>query len=376
MLQGQNDTKLNEMEKFKVFLKMPITKDFVDILTLKTKIVLDSTSSIKRPITPPLTPLCPGNSPLPKLSTFVRNLIIRSRVQPATLFGTMVYLERLKSKFQNIIAKHECAPHRIMLAALIVAGKFLNDSSPKNKHWANYSQIFHICDINLMEKQMLEYLHFNLIVTEEELMKQYNSFSHLPHSPRELAIITSIPFTPSTPKSGIFPPSHKTPFSIHFPEILDTTTGKYHKKELLTPIVLSNIKEGSILPTPDSKGNRKYNPYPKAIITKLNHPSKGSTLYQRRASRKKLSNELTQQTSFKTNPEIILTVPNTNINNPPLSAPLFKQFPYPTYSLKQTTPNYMATGQNCLTLPPLSSIMEQSLSLNLSYSTNLFPRSG
>lgn len=35
-----------------------------------------------------------------------------------------------------------CTRHRVFLAALIVAAKYLNDSSPKNKHWTRYAALF------------------------------------------------------------------------------------------------------------------------------------------------------------------------------------------------------------------------------------------
>lgn len=65
-----------------------------------------------------------------------------------------------------------CTRHRVFLATLIVAAKYLNDSSPKNKHWARYADIlnFSQSEINLMEKQLLYLLDYDLAVTEEELV--------------------------------------------------------------------------------------------------------------------------------------------------------------------------------------------------------------
>lgn len=36
-----------------------------------------------------------------------------------------------------------CTRHRVFLATLIVAAKYLNDSSPKNKYWTAYAQSEH-----------------------------------------------------------------------------------------------------------------------------------------------------------------------------------------------------------------------------------------
>ncbi|KAI1380265.1 hypothetical protein F4677DRAFT_406287 [Hypoxylon crocopeplum] len=77
-----------------------------------------------------------------------------------------------------------CTTHRIFLAALILAAKYLNDSSPKNKHWASYSHIstdsysfgFSRTEVNLMEKQLLFLLDWELRITEEDLYRELDPF--------------------------------------------------------------------------------------------------------------------------------------------------------------------------------------------------------
>ncbi|RMY99254.1 hypothetical protein D0864_04109, partial [Hortaea werneckii] len=69
------------------------------------------------------------------------------------------------------------------LAALILAAKNLNDSSPKNKHWASYTTVrgyehfsFSVTEVNLMEKQLLGLLDWDLRVTEEDLYTHLEPF--------------------------------------------------------------------------------------------------------------------------------------------------------------------------------------------------------
>lgn len=69
-----------------------------------------------------------------------------------------------------------CTRHRVFLAALICAAKYLNDSSPKNKHWQRYGALFSLAEVNLMEKQLLYLLDYDLNVTEEELLIHYAPF--------------------------------------------------------------------------------------------------------------------------------------------------------------------------------------------------------
>jgi hypothetical protein len=76
-----------------------------------------------------------------------------------------------------------CTVHRIFLASLILAAKNLNDSSPKNKHWARYTSIrafpnfgFSITEVNLMEKQLLYLLDWDLRINPEDLYCHLDPF--------------------------------------------------------------------------------------------------------------------------------------------------------------------------------------------------------
>ena len=115
---------------------------------------------------------------LPTIEEFITQLVISSNVQVATLMSSLVYLRRLKSRLQPM-AKSQLRDtnHRIFLASLILAAKYLNDSSPKNKHWAKYSIIstpayefgFSYTKVNLMEKQVLGLLDWDLRITKDNL---------------------------------------------------------------------------------------------------------------------------------------------------------------------------------------------------------------
>jgi hypothetical protein len=61
----------------------------------------------------------------------------------------------------------------VFLATLVVAAKYLNDSSPKNKHWAAYAIFFERAELNLMEKQLLYLLDYDLRFDEEEALEMW-----------------------------------------------------------------------------------------------------------------------------------------------------------------------------------------------------------
>lgn len=116
-------------------------------------------------------------TPLLPLEKFIITIVEASKTQVVTLMGALVYLERVKSRLKPKAQGLRSTNHRIFLASIIIAAKYLNDISPMNKHWAAFSVIqsgrhvfrLSLTEINLMEMQLLDLLEWDLNITRSDL---------------------------------------------------------------------------------------------------------------------------------------------------------------------------------------------------------------
>lgn len=170
------------IEALNIFLMSPVSRQMINHLAQKASEVIQ----------------CDGNSPyynkrtargsssepeLPSVQDFIYSLVVRSHVHTPTLMTSLVFLAKLKAKLPPMSRGMRCSVHRIFLAALIIAAKNLNDSSPKNKHWARYTVVkgyesfyFSNSEINLMERQMLYILDWDMKVTGNDLLEHFEPF--------------------------------------------------------------------------------------------------------------------------------------------------------------------------------------------------------
>jgi len=121
--------------------------------------------------------------PIPTTEQFIASLVDRSHVNVPTLMTSLVYIHRVKSRLGPLATGIRCVVHRIFLASLILAAKYLNDSSPRNKHWSSCSRVhgfddfgFSVAEVNLMEWQLLTILDWDLRVYERDLYEHLQPF--------------------------------------------------------------------------------------------------------------------------------------------------------------------------------------------------------
>lgn len=184
------------------FVTSPVSGDMIKYLAQQAVLVircedrvmtasastLDDEPSLPTPPATPPSDNPAGNGPgpfshIPTLEEFICSLVTRSHVEVPTLMTSLVFLGRLRARLPVVAKGMKCTAHRIFLASLILAAKNLNDSSPKNKHWARYTAVkgyegfaFSLSEVNLMERQLLYLLDWDTRVTQEDLEDHFEPF--------------------------------------------------------------------------------------------------------------------------------------------------------------------------------------------------------
>ncbi|KAJ4486351.1 hypothetical protein J3R30DRAFT_3281810 [Lentinula aciculospora] len=107
-------------------------------------------------------------------TSFVKRVLCKARVKMSEVLATLAYIDRAQP-YLEISSDSKYLFERVFLGALIVATKFLNDSSLPNIHWAQCTRLFGKHDVCRIEREFLEVLDWELRLTEDDLLAHYDS---------------------------------------------------------------------------------------------------------------------------------------------------------------------------------------------------------
>lgn len=113
-----------------------------------------------------------GNHPNEiSIYNFMKNVLIRSRMEKEVSVICLVYIEKLVEKTGLKIEANNWK--RVLLIAMILASKVWDDESFENKHFASVLTQFPIKEINEMESAFLTMIDFEVFVTQKDYAQAY-----------------------------------------------------------------------------------------------------------------------------------------------------------------------------------------------------------
>ncbi|KAH0835729.1 hypothetical protein J3R83DRAFT_9552 [Lanmaoa asiatica] len=150
-------------------------------------------------------------SEYPPLSLLFHSYALhRTQLHLSVTFAALVLLQRLKARFPTAWGS---SGHRLFISAFMIASKVICDYTYSNKSWTIVTQgIFQLSEINQMEREMCQYLEWELNIDpvtlrefEDTVRKDFRSPSR--HH-RNLVFLAPHPFMIHSPAP--ISPSHRT----------------------------------------------------------------------------------------------------------------------------------------------------------------------
>ncbi|KAL1742837.1 hypothetical protein HDZ31DRAFT_65582 [Schizophyllum fasciatum] len=154
-------------------LSAPLTTAVIDYVVDTVADTVDY--AMHRPTTSSRTHVCRRRASLASFTTFVTNVLTRAESTMPVILAALVYVDRARPFLQ--VAVEQWAHERVFLGALIVASKYLNDSTLKNVHWSICTGVFGKRDVGRVEREYLDVLDFQLGISDADLADHYEGLS-------------------------------------------------------------------------------------------------------------------------------------------------------------------------------------------------------
>jgi len=105
--------------------------------------------------------------PQAKLPYFIAYALHRTKLHSAVTVSALVLLQRLKARFPSARGS---SGHKLFFAAFMISSKVMCDDTYSNKSWCIAAQaMFTLREINQMEREMCQYLDWELTVDRATL---------------------------------------------------------------------------------------------------------------------------------------------------------------------------------------------------------------
>ncbi|KAH7877659.1 uncharacterized protein C8R40DRAFT_1067830 [Lentinula edodes] len=101
--------------------------------------------------------------------SFIGRVIERGKISMSMTILAITYLQRAQS-YIRVGYKVGCIAERILLGAFMISTKFSVNIPISNEEWADIAEVFQLADIDVIEKQFLLLIQWNLSFSEEDII--------------------------------------------------------------------------------------------------------------------------------------------------------------------------------------------------------------
>mmetsp|Transcript_36009 Transcript_36009/g.81717 ORF Transcript_36009/g.81717 Transcript_36009/m.81717 type:complete len:315 (-) Transcript_36009:146-1090(-) len=133
----------------------------------------------------PPPPTEPRAFPTPEIQavvTFIENIWHKARLTPQSLVITLVYVDRLEARSEGVLL-HARSWRPIVFSSLLLASKVWHDISYWNSDFSSICPMFHVRNINRMERAYLQLLQYDTIISASQYAQYYFSLRHVERQP-------------------------------------------------------------------------------------------------------------------------------------------------------------------------------------------------
>lgn len=111
---------------------------------------------------------------LPELIFFIHKVSHQTQINCQTLLVALIYLYRAKSRLSKRVIGSDDTPHRLFLGSILIASKFLWDSTwihlPLTNRWlCEISRMYSIEEMNQIESAFLKLIQYKCWIDHKDL---------------------------------------------------------------------------------------------------------------------------------------------------------------------------------------------------------------